>query len=181
MTATPGARRSAHSRCWQVECEAITCPVEGGSGVSLASWCDLAMTSDALWSDAGVGFEQLMRATHEALILSVREGGGVGPFQLDADREVITAVAAGKSRDAGMPGPLLTRDVLQQLAMTANEEVRGDTQAADGLEIRVGAGIELSKKEVVDPRSAEVARRQADIMNDQEVDLGPWWPWVVMW
>src|SRR4051812_24000743 len=72
-----------------------------------------------------------------------------------------------------MPGPLGHRHELDQLAATSNDEVSGYSHRVDLGEIRMGGGIEPIGEKPLDGIAAEVSRRQADRVHDQQRYDGP--------
>ena len=77
-----------------------------------------------------------------------------------------------------MPGALGERDVLDQFPVAADEEVTGELEPGDGSKVGMGPGVEAVLEEGVDPGAAELAWRQADPVNHQEVHLGIRRPFV---
>jgi hypothetical protein len=69
-------------------------------------------------------------------------GGVIGPFELDADGEVVAAFPALPGGYSGVPGPLEAADKLDELAVAPDQEVCRDLDARNGRVIRVGARIE---------------------------------------
>ncbi len=69
-----------------------------------------------------------------------------------------------------MPGALSARHILDELAITTNQQVRRDLLVSNLRKIRMHGWVEPVQKEVVDPVAREVTRRQADVMNHQQVD-----------
>ena len=104
-------------------------------------------------------------------VLGIGERLVVGPFELDADREVVAAAAAAPRGLPGMPGAPDTRDELDQLAISAYQEVTGNLEALNLAVVRVGTRVEMVGEQVDDAGTAELARRQADVVNDQQLDV----------
>jgi len=69
-----------------------------------------------------------------------------------------------------MPGPALTGNVLDQTPVAPDQQMGRDAHRGDGREIGVCVRIEPVEKERVDPVAPEFARRQADIVDHQQVD-----------
>ena len=103
-------------------------------------------------------------------VLGIGECLVVGAFEFDADRKVVAAVAAAPSGLPGMPGAPGTRDKLDQFAIAAYEEVAGNLVVMDFAIVRVGARIKAIGEQFDDAGAAELARRKADAVNDQELD-----------
>ena len=111
------------------------------------------------------------REPGERLVLRLGEGHVVGALQLDADGEVVAALAALPLGSTRVPGPQLGRHVLDELAVAPDEEMRGDGEPLDFPEEGMRLGIEPAEEEVVDPRAAEKSRRQRDVVDHDERDL----------
>ncbi len=70
-----------------------------------------------------------------------------------------------------MPGAPDTRDELDQLAISAYQEVTGNLGALNLAVVRMGTRVEVVGEQFDDAGAAELARRQADVVNDQELDV----------
>jgi len=79
-----------------------------------------------------------------------------------------------------MPCTLAERNVLQQFSMAPNQQVRGDSAVINAGKIGVGIGIEPVMKKIVDPGSAKLFWRQADIVDNQQVDQATGWPGILI-
>jgi len=106
----------------------------------------------------------------ERVVLRLGEGNVVGAFELDADGEIVAALAPVPRRGACMPRAIVGRNVLAQLPVAANEEMRGDLESVDLPEVFVLPRIEAVLEERVDPGAPELARRQRDRMDHDELD-----------
>ena len=69
-----------------------------------------------------------------------------------------------------MPGAHCTRDKLEQQAVAPDQEVCGHAQSRKRAEIGARIRVEPIGKQLDDGVSAEVARRQRDVVNDQQRD-----------
>jgi hypothetical protein len=105
----------------------------------------------------------------ERLVLRILVGQIIRALKLDADGEIIAhgpALVFGFTR---VPGARLKGHVLHDAAIAPDERMRRDALprdvAKEGMRIR----IQSAGKEPIDPRSAELARRQADAVDDDEV------------
>ena len=76
-------------------------PIEGGSGVGLAAWGDVAVADDPLPGNAGIARPDLVRGSGQDPVLRRFVRNLVGPLQLDADRKVVAAIAAVEAGNAG--------------------------------------------------------------------------------
>src|SRR5207237_198239 len=95
-------------------------------------------------------------------VLRIREGRSIRALELDAEREVIAALAAAPSRSTGVPGTAMHRHELQQCTIAAHEKVCGHFQRMDLPEIRMQVRIEPVGEEPLDRIAAVFARRKAD-------------------
>ena len=109
-----------HARRQQV---AVALPVETRSGIGLAAGGDVAVADDAVEGDGGKAGQNGSADLGQDLILAVLIGDLVGPLQLDADGEIVAALATLERGDPGMPGALGEVDVLDQFAITADQQM----------------------------------------------------------
>ncbi len=106
----------------------------------------------------------------EPLVLGRLERIALEALELDADREVVAVPAPPPCRRAGVPCALAARDELQQRAIAADQEVGRDAKAAKGREGGMRRGVERVAEEPLDGVAAVLARRQADRMDDDQID-----------
>jgi len=111
------------------------------------------------------GHSQLRQSS----ILGMLKGHKVTAFELDTDGKIIAALTPMKARHAGMPGARIGRNELYYLAIAPNQEMRRYPQGAQLIKIRVGIEIERIAEQRLDKRPAELAWRQTDIVNDQQL------------
>jgi hypothetical protein len=95
----------------------------------------------------------------------------IGTLKLDADGKVITIGSTLILRLACVPIPLIERHELNRFAGSADQNVRGHAQVRDVNEIRMGARVELIAKELLNVCAAKIAWRQANAMNNKEVNF----------
>jgi hypothetical protein len=105
--------------------------------------------------------------------LRVGVGHRVHSLELDAYRKVVAALATLPGRDSGVPCAERAGDELQQRATAPDQEVRGDAHSGELVERRVRARIKPVGKKFDDGATAELARRQRDVVNDQQGDAFP--------
>lgn len=117
------------------------------------------MADDTLWRDLRVVVHEKPCCCRKCPILHFGVGYGLRALKLNADRKIITARPPLEAGSPGMPGPLIERDILGDLALSVDQEVGRDTQVGDLLKIGVILGIEPAEKELVDVASSELARR----------------------
>ena len=70
-----------------------------------------------------------------------------------------------------MPGTLLERHKLGHLPFTVDKEVSGDTQLMDFTVEGMFVRIQAVGEQRPDPRATELARGEADVVDDQEGDI----------
>src|ERR1019366_8136402 len=142
-------------------------PVEGRAGIVLSARRDVLVPGDRR---DRIALGQTADHCTEALVLGRIEALAFEAFELDADRIVVAVAAAAPVRSAGMPGPLVARDELEQRTVATHEGMRRDPEGANRLEIWVRAPVEPIGEEPLDRVAAVFARGQADRMDDDEVD-----------
>jgi len=150
-----------------VEQTAKARPVEGSARIGLAPWRDVGMPGD-IRDRVARGERASQRG--EARVLRVGVRHLTGALEFDADGKVVAAYPPLPDRLAGVPRTLGARDELDQLAVATDEEMSGNLRAGNGREVRMGRGIEPVGEEIDNTVPAELTRRQADVMNDEEVD-----------
>src|SRR5450830_708732 len=161
-------RREAQLRCFNMATTISlkSGPFKKGARIGLASRRDMFVPGDIGQRIASV---QGCRQGCQHLILKIGEGRDIGPLQFYADREIIAALASVERGNARMPGAVVSRDKLDSPAIALNHEVRRYPQRPQLVKIRVGVAIELVAEQLADERSAKLARRQADIVDHQQV------------
>jgi UDP-2,3-diacylglucosamine pyrophosphatase LpxH len=121
--------------------------------------------------DCGVAEHDSPCALGEARVLRIGERDVVGSFQLDPDRKVVAALPPFEPRDAGVPGALLERRRTAGLRPLRRIKRCAETRRPAIAGNRGARGIEASEKEIVDPFARKVARRQADVVDHQQIDV----------
>ncbi len=124
----------------------------------------------------GIAFTDTPDHACEPIILLGAKWQTIATLKLDANGKIIAALATFPDRHACMPGTRGDRYELQQAAVAPNEEVRGNTQSLNAFVIGMFLRIELIGKQLFHTWSAKLVRRQADGVNDHEVDstaIGP--------
>ena len=127
------------------------------------------MADDALWGNGGVDPPQSLDDLHQVLVLEVGVGNRVAALQLDTDGKIITSFAPGESGISGMPGAPVERYELDYFAVAADQEVGRYLEALDHLEVRMVVWIQAIGKQGFNPGTAELAWRQADAVDDDEI------------
>src|SRR5690606_27206489 len=87
---------------------AQTLPSECRPRIGLAAGRNVAVAADALRRDGGIGLLQQLAQRDQRGILRVAERFEITAFQLDADGEVIAALAFAETRHPRMPGAIQT-------------------------------------------------------------------------
>src|SRR5690606_3543799 len=108
----------------------------------------------------------------QARVLRHLERVVLQPFKFDADAEVVAVVSPLPARWSGMPGAIERRDELQQFAVAADHEMSGYLGTSDGFEVRMGVPVQPVGDEPFDLVTTVLAGRQADRVDDGQVDPG---------
>lgn len=88
--------------------------------------------------------------------------------------------SVAKTRLASVPGTCRKRHELEQLAVPTNQYMRRYFEIANLVVIGVAIPVQLIAKQLFDSRSVKLAGRQADAVQDDEVDLDTVWPCVLV-
>ena len=105
-------------------------------------------------------------------IVRLGQGSLDRSFKFDTDRKIIAALTALKARLPGVPGAIITRHKLNQLAATADQKVRRHPQAGERLEPGMQCRVEAVGKEALNRIAAEAAGRQADMVDHEQFNHG---------
>src|ERR1700684_3495854 len=105
----------------------------------------------------------------ERLVLRILVGQMIRALKLDANGEIIAHGPALILGFTGMPGARLKGHVLHDAAIALDERMRRDALPRDVTKKGMRIRIQSAGKKPIDPSSAELARRQTDAMNDNEV------------
>lgn len=141
--------------------------MRSGIGLATGRGGDVGMTDAVL---DRVGALQHPGQIRQHRVLRIGERLIVGTFELDADREIVAAAVAAPLGPPRMPGTSGTRDKLDQFAIAAYQEVAGNLEALNLAVVWVGTRVEAVGKQFDDAGATELARRQADVVNNQELD-----------
>jgi len=117
----------------------------------------------------GISLKQCLGDASEDRVLLLRIRRLVVPLQLDPDRKVVTTAAVPKNRFTGMPGTSCKRHELNKLAIPSYQQVCGDFEPTNLIEIRVRVPIEAVAEQLLYLRPAELTGRQADTVHDDQV------------
>lgn len=145
-------------------------PVEGRSRVGLTSGSNVGVPDEMSFGNGRIGPPESANQGRQAEILSRLVGHLVRAFQLDADGEVVATGSALEARQAGVPGPSMKGNELDDFAATPDKRVSRHLQPLNLAEERVYPGVQNVGEQVLDPRPAEFTRRQADAVNDNEIN-----------
>ncbi|CAK0767471.1 hypothetical protein CCP4SC76_4750017 [Gammaproteobacteria bacterium] len=162
------------------QCRAIPFPIEMGPRIGFAVGGNVAMADHARGRDGRKTLDKGSSDLNQGVVLSGGKGFVIAAFQLDADGEIIAVVAAIKSGSSGVPGALEERYKLHHLAVTPDQQVRGDAQRGNDGKVGVRRGVQVIEKKGLDPGAAVLSRRQADVVNDQEVDRHARWSFTLI-
>lgn len=126
-SAAPSREAQLRLFCKAMEIFPESRPVEKWTGVGLATGSDVLMTGhigQRIPPAQGVG----ERRQH--FVLKVGEGLEVGSLELDADGKVVAALSSMEAGHAGMPGPVIGRDELDQSTVALDDEMGRHPQGA---------------------------------------------------
>ncbi len=149
-------------------------PVERRAWIGLATRGDIAMTGDPIARQFRVGIQQSSANSGQCLVLRIGIGRLISPLQLNTDGEVIAGFAPLETGLARMPGPTIKRHKLSHLAVTLNQQVRGNFQRLDLFKERVPVWIQTISKELGNMTTTELPGWQTDIVNHQQRNLASW-------
>ena len=107
----------------------------------------------------------------ETLVLDSLVRRAIRALQLDADGEVVAMDTFPETGLARVPGPAGEGDELDERAVAPDQEMGGYPQIGDGAEALVSAWIDQIAEQVLNVGSPELAGRQADAMDDDQVDV----------
>ena len=77
-----------------------------------------------------------------------------------------------------MPGAIRKGDELHEPAIASNQEMRGYLQMGNGAKAVVSMRVETIAEQTLDVRPTELTGRQADSVNDNQVDIAVGWPGI---
>src|SRR6218665_176489 len=147
-------------------------PVEPGAGVLLAPRRDMLVAGDMCYRVA----QRNVPAQHgQCPVLGRLEVQALQTFEFDADRVVIALAAPTVGRLSCMPGAPIAVDELLRLAAAGDEKMCGDLQAAQVLVVGMGLRVQPVGDQLLPRRAAELARRQADRVQHDQVDRVAWY------
>ena len=92
-------------------------------------------------------------------------------FKFDANGVVIAIVLPQIMRSSGMPGAQIAIDKLIQIAIAPDKEVRGYFDTSELVEVRVRIAIERVSEKIKHLFPAKLARRQADGVDHDQVNI----------
>jgi hypothetical protein len=137
--------------------------------IELASRRDVAVADDARAIERRVTGQQCHDHRGEHPVLHILVGRVVGAFQLDADGKIVAAGAALELRQPRVPGPRAEGHELHGCAVAPYQDMRRDPAGGNGGEVRMCLAGQRPGEQLLDPRSAVLARRQTDAMDHDEV------------
>ena len=123
--------------------------------------------------DAGTRPSRMRSQARERLVLTRLVGKRIGALQLDADREIVASRPAAVLRWSRVPGPVEKRDVLRHRSVPFDQGMGRDPELRDLPERGMFRRVQVVAEEARHRAAAELARRKADPVNDDEVDLRP--------
>lgn len=146
-----------------------TVPIETGARIGLATRRDFAVSADVL---DRITLRQDSDQIAQSLVLRGLKGYLVTTLKFDPNRKIVAAFTLAPRGNASVPRARITTDKLNEFAVTADQEMRGHPQHAERFKIGMPRRIETIGEKILDVRTAEFARRQADCMDDDKINDG---------
>jgi hypothetical protein len=122
---------------------------------------------DAMRVNGGIVLHQKSRYGRQSRILRIGIGFIIRTFKLNANAEIIAVVTTLVARLPRVPGALSKIDKLEQLTGALYQQVRGNFNAPNLLEVRVLVPIQSIGEKALDTITAITVWRQRDIVNNQ--------------
>ena len=94
---------------------------------------------------------------YQSIVLGVRVGKFVSPFQLDTDGEVVAVFPTAVARCTRMPGSPVTGDKLGNGTVTLDQKVRGHAQIGNLGKVGMKGRIKLPGKKGLNEAAAKQA------------------------
>src|SRR5258706_7300881 len=144
-------------------------PVKKRSGIGLASGRngDVRMADEIL---DRIGAHERAGQPCQHRVLGIGEMPIIGALELDADGEIIAATAATPFGLPRMPGTQTAGYELDQCSVATDEEVAGTLRFGDLPIVGMVVRFEAIGNQVDDAGAAELAGRQTDVVNHQQLD-----------
>ena len=149
----------------------ISAPIEELAWIRFPSRCYIAMANYPIRCNRGILLHQAPGYLNQCIVLCICEPGIVGTLQLDTNGIVVAVILTFKTRFARMPGFTIEWHILSDFAVSIDQQVRRHTQLGDFGKKRMDRGIQAITEQVVHKIAAELTRRQADIVDYQQVNL----------
>ncbi len=105
----------------------------------------------------------------------------IAALQLDTNGKIIASFLVLEAGSSRMPGSLFQRYKLYHCAIASDQHVGRDLQLGNFLKIRVLLGVQFIQEQILNPGAAEFARRQTDIVDDQQSYFSIAWTLVTVW
>ena len=147
------------------------------TGVGLAFGRDVGVSGDVVNK---IGSLQPSGQVCETAILRVGKGYKVASFQFDTDRKVVATLPPLPKRYSCMPCAMKAGYELKDLSVAPDKKMRGDFDAAQLCVIGVCFRIQRVGEQLRHFRTAKLVRRQADAMDDEQVDRRACRPGIVI-
>ncbi len=123
------------------------------------------MAHDVLSAERRVGTQQCFDNVSQDLVLNRFVRNLVGPFQFDANGEIVATGSITIAGLTGMPCPPMKWHKLNDAPVSVNKKVRGDFELINFCEKGMSFGIECVGEQLVYPITPEFARRKTDIVD----------------
>ena len=133
----------------------------------------MAVSSYGFRGQAWPGLLQHCYDLDQSIILGRLVCDVIHTFQFDADGKIVTVLAPVESRTAGVPGALVEGNELDHAPLPVNQQVRRDLQALQLRKTGMRVVIQRVAEQLFNARRAELSRRQADAVNNEQLYLNP--------
>lgn len=155
-------------------------PIERRTRIGLAAGRDVAMPDDRRSFQRGERRAQGPNDIAKRIVLRVRIVISVCSFEFNTNREIITAIAIVETGLTSVPGPQVQRYILHDLTVAFDQQMTRDPGIDDFRKVRMLAGIEGVGEQMVDLRSAKLAGRQRDPVDDDQLGFAVGRPLVAV-
>ena len=116
----------------------------------------------------------------KGIILFIRIRLIITALQLYSDTEVIALLSAAPTRQARVPGTLVSRHELNQFSAATNQKMSGDFQFSNRCEIGMRISVEGVGKQRLDTTPTILSRRQGNAVQNDKIGHAPGRPGVTI-
>ena len=128
-------RSASPGRGFSLKQGAEIVPVKRRAGVAFAAGGDVAVAADACRGDARVAGDDGAGEAGERLVLAQGVGLLVAAVKFNADAEIVAVFPPLVVGNAGVPSAVEGGNVLPDMAVAQDEEMGGDAQVRNAVEI----------------------------------------------